>query len=206
MWVFGLVAYYVFHLIAVKWYLGLYTKNSLERPMASNYPWFHTAIFLISLILLITSGTFFYLSSPWLVLAVLPLFAVSFLWLRIREGSRMNLILSTAASVQAKMEANGASEQEVIKAICLATTGKAWDLDWDGDVKSFLKYYVLRDQLSYDESEDFRRSAADPTRKSTSEKIDETFDLYYEKEKRTSEYLSRIKCQATQSAHKNISR
>ena len=193
MWVLGLVAYYVFHLVVVKWYLGLYTKNSLKRPLAWTTRRFHRLVFLVALILLLTSGTFFYLSDPWLVLAILPLLALSFLWLRIREGGRMNRILSRAAAVQAKMEAKGASEQEVINAICLATTGRVWDLGWDGDVKSFLKYHVLRERIAYDEGEDFQRSVADPTHKSMSEKIDETFDFYYEKEKRASEHLYRGK-------------
>jgi hypothetical protein len=182
MWILGLVVYYLFHRIAFVYYLGIFAKSSMQRPVASMYRWFHVAIPAVSIVLLLASGLFFYLSDPWLPIIPAILLGVSWLVIRIKYGDRMNNIIKKATEIQVRMERDGRPQTEINKAIYLGATGRLYTLVTDSDLKSFLRYCVLSQVIGFDAHEDFMRSiekSEDPKYVSVSDKIDAGVDHFY---------------------------
>jgi hypothetical protein len=183
MWILGLFAYYLFHMVAIVYYTGMFTKGTLERPMASIYSWFHPTVLTVSAVLFILSVVFFYISSPWLMVAPIVLLCISLIRFRIKQGSRTTEIIRKATEIQVKMEREGRPQTEINKAIYLGATGKIYPIEWDADLKSFLRCSVLREVIGFDTHEDFAQSIGkmgDPNYVSASDKIDAAVDHFYQ--------------------------
>lgn len=182
MWILGLVVYYLFHRIAFVYYLGIFAKGSMQRPVASMYRWFHVAVAVVSAVLLVTSALFFYLSDPWLAITPLFLLCLSWLVIRVKYGNRMDSIIKRAAEIQVRMERDGSPQTEINKAIYLGATGKLYPIDSDSDLKSFLRYTVLREVAGFDTHDDLMRSIekGDNSKSgSINDKIDAAVDDFY---------------------------
>lgn len=183
MWILGLAVYYLFHRVAFVYYLGIFAKGSLQRPVASMYRWFHIAVPTVATVLLLCSCVFFYLSAPWLAIAPLFLLGVSWLVIRVKYGNRMNDIIKKATEIQVRMEREGRPQTEINKAIYLGATGRLYTIESDSDLKSFLRYCVLSEVVGFDAGEDFSRSIEkgidNPNYVSASDKIDAGVDHFY---------------------------
>ena len=183
MWMLGFLSYYVFHLVAFRYYMGMFAKPTLQRPMASMYRWFHPAVYAVCVVLLVTSAFFFFLSSPWLSIAPMFLLGLSWIITRVKYGNRMNNIIKKATEIQVRMERGGLSQTEINKAIYLGATGELYPLESDSDLKSFLRYCVLSQVLGFDAHEDMMQSIENAGKRnyvSTSSKIDAGVDHFYQ--------------------------
>jgi hypothetical protein len=182
MWIGGLISYYLFHRVTFVYYLGMLTKGSHQRPVASIYGWFRPTIYTLSATLFVVSALFFYLSSPWLLIVPVLLLVASLAMFRVRQGGRTQSILKNATEIQVRMERENRSQSEINKAVYLGATGKLYPLEADFDLKSFLKYCVLNEVIGFDASEDTAMTMdrmGDPNYVSASDKIDGTVDQYY---------------------------
>jgi hypothetical protein len=183
MWILGIVVYYLFHRLAFVYYLGIFAKGSMQRPVASMYRWFHVTVSVVSAFLLLTSGLFFYLSDPWLAIAPALLIGVSWIVIRVKYGDRMDGIIKRATEIQVRMEREDRPQTEINKAIYLGATGKLYPFDSDFDLKLFLRYTVLREVTGFDTTEDLMRSIEkgdDSKCGSVSDKIDAAVDDFYQ--------------------------
>jgi len=183
MWILGIVVYYLFHRVAFVYYLGIFAKGSMQRPVASMYRWFHWTMYALSGILFITSCCLFYLSAPWLTITPFVLLGVSWIVLRIKHGRRMDSVIKKAAEIQVQMERKGLPQTEINKAIYLGATGKLYNFESDSNLKTFLKYSILSEVFGLDATEDLVHAiekSDDPKYVSRSAKIDAAVDEFYQ--------------------------
>jgi hypothetical protein len=182
MWILGIVVYYLFHRLAFGYYLGIFAKGPMQRPVASMYRWFHVTVPAVAIALFLASGLFFCLSDPWLTIAPVILLGVSWLVIRVKHGNRIDSIIKRAAEIQVRMERDGCPQTEINKAIYLGATGKLYPFDSDFDLKSFLRYTVLSEVAGFDTHEDFMRSIEKGDNSkggSINDKIDAAVDDFY---------------------------
>jgi hypothetical protein len=182
MWILGFAIYYLFHRIAFVYYLGIFAKGEMQRPVASMYRWFHIAVPTVAAVFFLGSCFFFYLSAPWLTIAPVFLLGVSWFVVRVKHGSRTDGIIKRATEVQVRMEREGHPQTEINKAIYLGATGKLYPFESDFDLKSFLRYTVLREVTGFDTTEDLMYSIEkgdDSIGGSISDKIDAAVDGFY---------------------------
>lgn len=191
MWVLGLVLFYLFYRVAIVYYLGMYFKPSLQRPMASIYSWFHPTILTISVVLFLASAFFFFLTSPWLAVIPLPLAAI-FLYVFMERVNRRRLnMLEKAVEIQVTMEREGRHQNEINKAVYLGVTGEVYPLDTGNaeqglsELKSFMLYCVLSRTMGFDAhaelSEKIDRESVGKHYISESDKIEAAIDALYAK-------------------------
>ena len=157
MWTLGVVAFYFFYLIAIKWYAGLSFKNILQRPLNYGSSRLLYIVLGISGFLLIASAYCFYLSEPWLAIIPIPLTLLAMLHFKYKQGVRMNQIIKKAAEIQIAMASEGVKQSEINKAVFLATTGEPFTIETESDFNRFLKYSVLSWIMGYDESEELQK-------------------------------------------------
>jgi hypothetical protein len=195
MWVFGLIVFYIFYRIGIVYYIGMFTKASLQRPMASIYSWFHPTIISISVGLLLLSGFFFYLSNPWLAIIPLPLAIICLLIFGMKLNSRRDKIIDRAVDIQVQLERKDLPQGEINKAIYLATTGEMLSIDTDMDFKSFMKYFVLRQTVGFDASADLQQKIEHMDKAkytSLGDQIEATIDTAYAKQVKARDLYDRI--------------
>src|SRR5271157_1376119 len=133
MWILGILVYYLFYRVAIVYYMGMYTKGSLQRPVASIYRWFHVTVYVLSTILFITSILFFYLSDPWLTIVPVLLIVLSLIIFHMKQGRRLKDIIKKATEIQVRMERQGSPQTEINKAIYLGATGELYPFESEFD-------------------------------------------------------------------------
>lgn len=185
MWMLGLVLFYLFYRVAIVFYLGMYFKPSLERPMGSIYGWFHPTIISISVVLFLASAFFFFLTNPWLAIVPFPLTAIFLYAFMERISRRRQQMLEKAVEIQVTMEREGRPQSEINKAVYLGVTGEVYPLETDLDLKSFMLGCVLSQTMGFDAHaelmEKIKREEMGKHYVSESDKIEAAIDALYAK-------------------------
>lgn len=182
MWIIGVLAYFLFHRIAIVFYLGMFTRASAERPLAAGRQSFHLVVNSVSVALLIISGICFYLSSPWLAVLPIVFLGLSLATFRVNQGQRTNDIIKKATEIQVRMEREGRPQTEINKAVYLGATGRLYPIESDADLKSFLRYSVLSEVIGFDAHADLANlmeNMGNPNYVSASDKIDAGVDQFH---------------------------
>lgn len=191
MWALGLLFFYLFYRVAIVYYLGMYFKPSMKRPMGSIYGWFHPTIISISVVLFLASAFFFFLTNPWLAIVPFPLTAI-FLYVFVDRIMRQRKqMLEKAVEIQVTMEREGRPQSEINKAVYLGVTGEVYSLGSDtggpslSEFKSFVLFCVLSQTMGFDAfeelSEKIRREGMGKRYVSESDKIEAAIDALYAK-------------------------
>ncbi|SPE17981.1 membrane hypothetical protein [Candidatus Sulfotelmatomonas gaucii] len=191
MWALGLLFFYLFYRVAIVYYLGMYFKPSLKRPMGSIYRWFHPTVITVSVVLFLASVFFFFLTNPWLVIVPFPLTAIFLYAFVDRVNRQRQQMLEKAVEIQVTMEREGRPQSEIDKAVYLGVTGEVYPLETDcaepglSELKSFMLYCVLSRTMGFDAheelSEKIRREGMGKHYVSESDKIEAAIDALYAK-------------------------
>jgi|ERR1019366_5181867 hypothetical protein len=144
MWIVGALISYLFYRFSFVWYFNFYFfSNPLQRPLSWRSPWFHVCVLTISLVLLLTSDFFFYLSSPWLIVLPIPVVIGSYVAFGLRRGAREGKIIHKAVQIQVRMEKQGAKQSEINRAMAVEALGDHHPALVDWEFADFLKYGIL---------------------------------------------------------------
>jgi hypothetical protein len=146
MWAIATLVFYLFYRFAIVWYLSFWMMSRPSaRPPAWQYWRFHCGVLVISGALLTGSAYLYFLSNPWLALAPIPLMALSLVVFLMKRRNRLNSVISKAVDIQIRMEQHGEPQAKINQAIYLEVTGYDLGAGIDGNLKSFVKYGVLRE-------------------------------------------------------------